>query len=756
MRDSTKGGFDVPKKRLLDCMAEASMRLMLLVLTLIAIVLNLLLEILGRHSISEGFIYLFTHPILFLYNSLIILFTLSLCLIVKKRLILLLIISGVWLGLGVANFILLISRSSPLSAIDFLIAPDALGLVTIYLSAIQIIGIVLFILAFIALIVFLYIRCPKSRIIYHKSIAVVAVIGIAVFSATVFATETHAIDIDDGELADIYDNYGFAYCFTRSLMSHGVEKPEDYDHEALGELLESLAPDDTDETDIPADSETAPPDSEADVSGEPSEPEEILPNIIYIQLESFMDVNYLKGLEFSENPIPTFTKLKAEGVSGLLSVKNVGGGTANTEFEILTGMNLDHFGFGEYPYTTILKSRACESIAYNLKRLGYGTHALHNHTATFYDRNVAYANLGFDSFTPVEMMTDVRYNQLGWECDDVLTGEILSALDSTDGPDYVFGVTVQGHGKYPSEPLDEDELVMSGYNLKNAFEDDIVKVYGISDPQLLSEYTYYVNQLRETDEFISDLLDALTERGEPCVVVLYGDHLPALALDEDDLSEGNLYQTEYVIWTNTELVGLDSDIAAADSENIADSQNPAESENTPSTGDDNTDADNNVAADSETDMYTGVNQYDLDLEAYMLSAYVQLLCGFSEGDITRLHQSELESGTSMDEELRMLEYAQLYDDFEQPVFETTDMVFGTRPVIVNDWNLSGNTLYITGEGFNKYSRVKLGVLFKPTVYVDEHTLKVENIYFYDGTPEVVQCADDGTELATAVFIPETE
>lgn len=100
-------------------------------------------------------------------------------------------------------------------------------------------------------------------------------------------------------------------------------------------------------------------------------------------------------------------------------------------------------------------------------------------------------------------------------------------------------------------------------------------------------------------------------------MVLYGDHLPALALDEDDLSEGNLYQTEYVIWTNTELVGLDSDIAAADSENIADIQNPAESENTPSTGDDNTDADNNVAADSETDMYTGVNQYDLDLEAYM-------------------------------------------------------------------------------------------------------------------------------------------
>ncbi len=738
MRIPPKGGFEVPKTGLLDRMAAASMRLMLLVLTLLAVILNLLLEILGRHSISEGFGYLVEHPILFLYNALIILFTLSLCLVVKKRLILLLIISGVWVGLGVANFILLISRSSPLSAIDFLIAPDALGLVTIYLSVVQIVGIVLLIAAFIALIVFLYIRCPKSRIIYHRSIGAVALIGVTVLAATILATKTHAIETSDGELADIYDNYGFAYCFTRSLVSHGVAKPDDYDHEVLGELLESLAPD---ETHTPIVSETAPPDSE------PLPPDTATglygqrPNIIYIQLESFMDVKYLKGLEFSEDPVPTFTRLKNEGVSGFLSVKNVGGGTANTEFEVLTGMNLDHFGFGEYPYTTILKSRACESIAYNLKRLGYGTHALHNHTATFYDRNVAYANLGFDSFTPVEMMTDVRYNQLGWECDDVLTGEILSALDSTDGPDYVFGVTVQGHGKYPSEPLDEDELVASGYSLRGSYDGDIVKVYGIDDPELLSEYTYYVNQLRETDEFIAELLDALTERAEPCVVVLYGDHLPALALEEDDLSEGNLYQTEYVIWTNTELTGLSgSDILAADSESVADTEA------------DNANSENNVGSDSDIDMYTDVNQYDLDLEAYMLSAYVQQLCGYSEGDITRLHQSELESGSVMDDELRMLEYAQLYDNFNEPAFEKTDMVFGTRPVTISSWSLSGNTLYITGKGFNEYSRVKLGGLFKPTVYVDEHTLKVENIYFWDGTPEVVQCADDGTELAAAVFI----
>ena len=62
-------------------------------------------------------------------------------------------------------------------------------------------------------------------------------------------------------------------------------------------------------------------------------------------------------------------------------------------------MNLDYFGTGEYPYETILKKTACETIGYDLKELGYSTHAIHNNNATFYDRNLVYTNLGFDTFT---------------------------------------------------------------------------------------------------------------------------------------------------------------------------------------------------------------------------------------------------------------------------------------------------------------------------------------------------------------------
>lgn len=89
-----------------------------------------------------------------------------------------------------------------------------------------------------------------------------------------------------------------------------------------------------------------------------------------MQLESFFDPNLVKGISFSENPLPYFEQLVAEYPSGYLSVPCFGAGTANTEFEVQTGMNMDDFGPGEYPYKTVLQSKVCESMAYDLKEKG--------------------------------------------------------------------------------------------------------------------------------------------------------------------------------------------------------------------------------------------------------------------------------------------------------------------------------------------------------------------------------------------------
>ncbi len=115
-------------------------------------------------------------------------------------------------------------------------------------------------------------------------------------------------------------------------------------------------------------------------------------------------------------------------------------------------MNLDFFGPGEYPYKTVLQKTACESMAFTMKELGYRTHAIHNNEATFYDRHKVFAQLGFETFTPIEYMYEVVKNPMGWCRDRVLADEILDTLELSDEQAFIYAISVQGHGKYRKNP----------------------------------------------------------------------------------------------------------------------------------------------------------------------------------------------------------------------------------------------------------------------------------------------------------------
>ena len=93
---------------------------------------------------------------------------------------------------------------------------------------------------------------------------------------------------------------------------------------------------------------------------------------------------------------PNFRNIFNNYTSGLLTIPGLGGGTANSEFEVITGFSSNLFGAGEFPFNTLLSSNTSPSLAYYLKNLGYSSHALHNNDATFYSRYKAYKNLGFD------------------------------------------------------------------------------------------------------------------------------------------------------------------------------------------------------------------------------------------------------------------------------------------------------------------------------------------------------------------------
>ncbi len=668
-------------------LAQMPFKKSVLMIMVVSLILSVVIESFARGSVIPVVVQLFTSPLIFAVNFLIVFFTLSLSLLVKKRIPLIVFLSALWLGFGIANAVVLSTRANPLGGIDLLVLKSAITMLPIYFNIVEIILMAALILGAVALVVFLFIKFPKSKVVWHKSLICIGITFVVIWLGSTIIAATNT-DTGDDELADIYEKYGFAFCFSNSLVSHGVEKPNDYDRDTIGEIMEVITP---------------------VTSGDETEAE-LRPNIIFVQLESFFDPTHVVGLEYSTAPTPNFAKLKSEGVSGYLSMESIGGGTANSEFEILTGMNLEHFGLGEYPYTTALKTRACESIAANLKKIGYSTHAMHNHIADFYGRDTAYASLGFDTFTPVEMMRNVTRNPLGFAKDEVLTDEILSALDSTESRDFVFAVSVQAHGKYPLEEIESDMQDDGGYEDVGEFISDegenVVEITGISDKAIWNQFTYYVNQVHEMDMFIGELTAALEKKDEPTMVVFYGDHMPTLPLTDDDVTNGDIYETEYAVWCNytpTEFAEVDD-----------------------------------------------INSLDKDFEAYMLAAYVQKLCGMSIGNITKLHQYELTNGESNDEYLRTLEYAQLYDK-DTGEYTMSDMKWGTRPITVSSYQKTGNTLYVTGEGFNPYSKVVIGGIRRSTVYINEHTLAVENLFFDAGKLAVVQVASGIGEIYRAEF-----
>lgn len=489
----------------------------------IALALELVLEILGRRSIFGGFKFMLTSPLVYLYNVSIIFFTLLFALFLRKRVFGIIMICTAWTACGIVNFVVLGYRVTPFAAIDFLMVKDVLSMLDVYLRKWQQVLLAIGIVALLAGLVVLFNKTPRfegNRKVKGTMLACIIAWCIVLF-LTNFGVKHNIISDDFANLGMAYQDYGFAYCFTNSIIDNGISEPDDYSDETMLEIKSEL--------------------DEVESTGKKK-----TPNIIMIQLESFFDPNDVVGLKMSENPVPTFTELKKKYPSGYFTVPALGAGTANTEFEVLTGLKSSYFGAGEYPYKTTVNEVPVEGISSLLKSEGYGTYAIHNNTASFYDRENVYNCMGFDAFISLEYMYDVEKTSTGWSKDATLVNDIMKCLEDTDGQDFVYTISVQGHGRYPDGDNTCENHIQTEYEYK----------------EMEQPFNYYVNQLYEMDKMIKDLIRELDEYGEDYVLVLYGDHLPTLNLTEDQLPNSSLFQTEYIIVNNIGIKMEDEDIIA--------------------------------------------------------------------------------------------------------------------------------------------------------------------------------------------------
>ena len=484
-----------------------------------------LIEMISRRSFSAAWTYMTTKPLVFAYNAALIFTTSLIVYLFRRRCFWRVLISILWLLLGIINGVILSNRVTPFTGPDLHLLTDGMAVLNKYLPAWGVVLALILLGLFALLLLILLIKAPKyKRKVKFRYDLLLVVVGAALFAgATQLALEKRVLSNYFGNIAFAYEDYGYPYCLAVTIFDTGISCPRDYSEQEITRIEKT-------EDNLPATNEDS------------------KPNIIFVQLESFFDPTLVEYLNISEDPIPNFRKLMKEYTSGYYKVPSVGAGTANTEFESITGMSLHYFGPGEYPYKSILKETTCESAPYVLKNLGYSTHAVHNNEANFYGRRSIFPNLGFDTFTSAEYMSEEEdKNPLGWTKDEILTDEIIKCLDSTEESDYIYTISTQGHGAYPEEQLiDDPEITVSGAETEAQN----------------NQWEYYCNEIHEMDNFVKELTDALADYPEDVILVMYGDHLPTMGLTVEDLKNKYLFQTQYVMWDNFGLEKKDENLAA--------------------------------------------------------------------------------------------------------------------------------------------------------------------------------------------------
>lgn len=484
-----------------------------------------LIEAISRHSFVEAWNYMTGKPLVFAYNAGLIFVTSLIAYLFRRRTFWRVLIAIFWLLLGIINGIILANRVTPFTGPDLHLLTDGMAILNKYLPAWGVIIALIVLGLFVLILLALLIRGPKyKRRVKFRYDLLMVVVAVAAFAGiTQLALDKRVLSNYFGNIAFAYEDYGYPYCLAVTIFDTGISCPRDYSEKEIRRIEKT-------EDNLPATSDSS------------------KPNILFLQLESFFDPTLVNYLKISEDPIPNFRKLMKEYTSGYYKVPAVGAGTANTEFESITGMSLHYFGPGEYPYKSILKETTCESAPYVLKNLGYTTHAVHNNEANFYGRRSIFPNLGFDTFTSAEYMPEEEdKNPLGWTKDEVLTDEILKCLDSTNGSDYIYTISTQGHGAYPEEQL---------------IDDPEITVTGAATEAQNNQWEYYCNEIHEMDNFVKELTDALADYPEDVILVMYGDHLPTMGLTVEDLKNKYLFQTQYVMWDNFGMEKKDVNLAA--------------------------------------------------------------------------------------------------------------------------------------------------------------------------------------------------
>ena len=404
--------------------------------------------------------------------------------------------SAIALIIGLADYYVIEFRGTPILPWDIFSIKTAAGVSADYSYALEWQA-VLSIVAFVVLIVLE--GLGKDHKIDRKLWKVRLVGGLCAF--TVLFGEYQMLKNPDFILnMRIYDKLftpyamikrdGIALAFMLELQYMEVEKPANYNESIAEDAYEAL-------------------------SDDVIVAEEKKPNIIVVMNEAFSDPAVLGNFVTNEDYMPVMHSLqegKEDTITGTMNVSVMGGNTANTEFEFLTGSTMAFFPDGSVPYQQYINAPV-NSMASYLKEMWYNTIAMHPYNAGGWERNIAYPYMGFDEFYSLRdfsRVTKVR----DYVDDDSCVDRIIKEFEKSEEPCFIFNVTMQNHSPYTAE--------------YENFTPDIT-VEGSDSFQLST----YLSLVKLSDAALGRLLGYFSEVEEDTVIVFFGDHQPTDSVVRD-------------------------------------------------------------------------------------------------------------------------------------------------------------------------------------------------------------------------------
>lgn len=427
-----------------------------------------------------------------------------------------------------ANLLKIEGRDDPFVPADIVLLREALEATGEYrldmhfgLAALIVISTVLFALLGV------YLGRTEKR--SKKSRAVGIVLAIGVFATAFFTAydsqslfESFPTSMEYNVTAS-FNELGFNYCFLHNFNLYGVDKPEGYSASEVEGYIDDF---------------------------KAAEPDTVQPQILMIMCEAFSDLNDNPAFDYTEeeSPLHYYHLVRDSGncISGGIVVPNFGAGTANTEFDVLTGMQTNLISDTS---NSALRSfhKDIPSAAQVLKKNGYDTFYMHPGQSWFYNRDSAMSHMGIDSKEFVDSFKDKS------GLDTVFMDELIKQLGqrTANGEKlFTYTTTIQNHQAYVySKYKFEIPKVQTKVPLSDAAE------------ELLSVYTYGISC---SSEMLYKLTEYLNTLDEPYILTFFGDHLPNLGADflsykelGMDIGENGTAEqladsctTPYIIWVN--------------------------------------------------------------------------------------------------------------------------------------------------------------------------------------------------------------